>query len=112
MNLDAKRKIIEDVCKLDGCGFLDPEVFKKGYSTQTLAVYSMLSSYNGKVSAAELMEMYDPEHRVDPEVEEDCMLALWALYKGGFLELNTLTDEGVEIISEQFGLDQFGQKNN
>lgn len=101
------RKIIEDMCNLDGCGFCDPEVFTRKYSAGTVGVYAMLASHNGKLSAAELLEMYGDEE----EPEKDCMFALWELYKGGFIELTTLTDKGVQIISEQLKLDKIKQEN-
>ena len=34
------------------------------------------------------------------------------LYRDGFIKLNTLTDDGVEVISEQLGVGEFTQTNN
>lgn len=107
MNIDVNRKIIEDICKLDECGFVDPEAFNAGYSLETIGVYAILAAHNGKLKADELIKIYGYKGDVSGQIEEECKNALWLLYKGGFVELNTLTDEGVKIISEQLGLDKF-----
>lgn len=104
------RKIIKNICNLNGYGFCDSEVFNQNYSIETMVIYAMLASHNGKLSATELLEMYGEDDGEEPETV--CMIALWALYKGGFIELSTLTDEGMQIISEQLGLIKGRQEIN
>lgn len=104
MSIEERRKLIEKICKSDSVGFINPEIFQKGYSLETIGIYAILSSYNGRIPANELLHIYDPNHPDDPEVEELCRLSVWALYRDGFIELNTLTDNAVEEISEQLRL--------
>lgn len=111
MDIRMKRKAIEDMCNLNQIGYINKEVFKMGYSIETASIYGMLAAYNGKVKANQLLKMYDPHYESDPEVEEQFMHSLWALYRDGFIELSTLTDECVEELSEQLGMDTLTQNN-
>lgn len=113
MDIKEKREKIEDVCRINSCGFVNPEVFEQGYSPQTLGVYGILASHNnGKLSGRELLMMYAPEEPESQDVLEACMCALWILYEDGFIELNTLLDKDVESVYEQLGLDKLAQANN
>ena len=106
MDIKEKREKIEDVCRINSCGFVNPEVFEQGYSPQTLGVYGILASHNnGKLSGKELLMMYAPEEPESLEASEDCMYALWELYKDGFIELNTLLNKDVEDICKQLSID-------
>ena len=112
MNEIGRKKAVIDICKKGECGIIDGSVFKKGYSCQTIVVYSIIASYNGRIAAKELLEAYCSEDVDKQEAVEDCKSALWQLFTDGFVKLNTLTDEGVMAISEKFRLDKLTQKNN
>lgn len=101
MDIKKKRETIEKFCESNQCGFVNYEVLHSdNLSAFSKGIYAILvSMHNGNCSYAELMEQ-------QVGFDEDVMYAVWALFKNGFICLNTMSDNEVENIYETFWADK------
>lgn len=107
MDIEKKRKTIEEYCELNQCGFVNYEVLHSNkLSAFSKGIYAILVSLNNEnCTYTELMQQ-------QVGFDEDVMYAVWALFKNGFLRLNTLNDDEVENIYEKFWRDRTALQND